>query len=350
MPGLRRRLAATIVTSGFVVAACHDLPTGDMAARASGPGGPPAGLPGVTSAVGPSAHVCFTSVRTPEGPRRYRYGHVNLDFPASAQAPDGATVLYRYRVQAPGEDPRVVANCRIPRTPEAIRIMDRRLYVDHRRRWLASGTAGAGDTATIDGCVTYGTCPLEPITVSPYDPYGGTGGGGGGSSSCGLNASAGDCWYDGDGDYDDPGPDGTYRPECERDAGGNCITRNVSLAEWDEFKERVELIKETYEYCRGAKQALRNLIAQGREAERIRFWDGYDMVSDTVQRVGQNLSDSSGRYIEYDSHWVWNDRSLIVHEGIHYWLDLNSDNTGLVGGTGGLTNEQWVRSVDQNCV
>lgn len=53
-------------------------------------------------------------------------------------------------------------------------------------------------------------------------------------------------------------------------------------------------------------------------------------MNDTTQRLGQNLMDAQGRYIEYDSYWIWHRPSLLVHEGIHYWYSQNPDNIGLV--------------------
>jgi hypothetical protein len=228
-------------------------------------------------------------------------------------------VLYRYRVQAPGEDPRVVANCRIPRTPEAIRIMDRRLYVDRRRRWLASGTAGAGDTAAIDGCVTYGTCPLEPITVSPYDPYGGWGGGGGGgSSSCGLNASAGDCWYDGDGDdpYDDtPTGEPVADDEVYDCVDLGCALREPTATERQRVQELVNRIRSDG-FCgeiRAAAQAMIDL--------RLRVWDNEVYTANDNGQQATLLGEAPwfpelqghGMYLWTESMTAW----TVAHEGLH---------------------------------
>ncbi|HEX2205153.1 MAG TPA: hypothetical protein VHG91_17710 [Longimicrobium sp.] len=328
MTRLRSRSISAPLLFAFVAASCADLPTSSSTPV------PPAldasvapGRPAWAADFAGAPHLCFTSVRTPLGPHRYRYGRVRLDFPASALAPDGATLLYRYRVQAPGEDPVVVANCRIPRTLEAVAILDRRLRVADRRRWRARDEQADG-TATTQGCVVGGTCTLAPIYVSPYYPGGWGGGGGGGwDDGCGLNASVGDCWEDnGGGDEYDPGPDGTYRPECERDVAGECVTRSLSQSEWDRFKARIDEINSTHPDCAGAKQALLALHAQGRGAGRIRFWDGYDVKTDPntgqfVQRYGQNLSDANGRYLEFDSHWVWDDGYVIVHEGLHLYFD-----------------------------
>lgn len=350
MSRFRSRWITAPVLFSFAAASCSDLPTASSRtapseARASAS----AARPAWAADSGGAPYICFTSVRTPQGPHRYRYGRVRLHFPASALALDGATTLYRYRVQSPGEDPVVVANCRIPWTVEAVEIMDRRLRVADRRRWRARDEQADG-TATIQSCPG-GVCILEPVYVSPYYPGGWGGGGGGGwDDGCGLNASVGDCWEDNGGNPYDPGYDGTYRPECERDAQGHCETREVSSDEWAEVARRVERIREDLDYCRGAKRVLRGLLAQGPGAQRIRFWEGIDMMGPNEQRFGQNLSDSAGRYIKYDSFWVWHDPSLIVHEGLHYWLNENAGDSGLVVRWDGLTNEQWVDTMDETCI
>ncbi|HEX6910730.1 MAG TPA: hypothetical protein VF142_10045 [Longimicrobium sp.] len=180
------------------------------------------------------------------------------------------------------------------------------------------------DFATIQGCETGGGAG------------GGTGGPGGGTSP---DPGDPDAW-----------DDGTGRPACDRDANGNCITRVMTLDEWSKLAQRINAIREDIDYCKGAKDALRSLYAQGRESQRLRVWDGFDKESPTTQRYGQNLSDVQGRYIKYDSYWIWNDASLVVHEGLHAWLAQNPDNSGLVNRPDGMTNEEWVHSVDQNCV
>jgi hypothetical protein len=239
--------------------------------------------------------------------------------------------MYRLRVQAPGGEVLAAFTCRIPATPEAIRLMDTRFHVDDRRRTVSPWVR----LSSGPGCVQGGVCALDPLIVTvSTSGYGSAGGGSGmgtpGQGVCENSASAGDCWSDGWGDLYNAGPDGTFRPECDRDANNHCITRAVTSTEWAQLSARVEAIADYPEYCLGAKNALRSLIAQGPAAQRIRFWDGYDLTSPTEQRLGQNLGDAQGRYIEYDSHWIWNMPSLLVHEGIHYWYSQNPDNLGLI--------------------
>jgi hypothetical protein len=119
--------------------------------------------------------------------------------------------------------------------------------------------------------------------------------------------------------------------------------------EWNRLGTAIEALPESPVECKGAKDVLRSLYAQGRTSQRIRFWDGYDKPTPTTQRFGQNLSDGQGRYIEYDSYHIWAYRTLLVHEGLHAWLAQNPDNEGLVSGPGDMTNEEWVQQMAQGC-
>lgn len=274
----------------------------------------------------------------------YTFLRLTIKLPASTRAPDGRTVLYRYRGHADG---RVVAaaNCRIPHTPGAVAHMDRVFGVKERggrhERTLSEATV------TIEGLVVntcqyggqYPACWPQPMPE--YE-----------SSSAPKDESI--CYFECGGGSDsggavDPEIDAAIRPECERDAQGNCITRDLSPEEWRRFIARVALIKEDPPECAGAKQILRDLIAAGPAARRIRFWDGIDYqgkdpeTGDVQQRYGQNLSDAQGRYLEYDSHWVWGDSTLIVHEGLHYYLHVN--NIPIYG----ADNETWVSDRARVC-
>jgi len=309
--------------------ACSDLSTGV-------PADLPAGAPGERHLGTPLGdrdrpYVCFSAVRMAGGPAPYRYFGQKLHLPASAMRDGAALALYRISFQTPSGEVLASHTCRIPATPAAIRLMDERFDVGDPRRVPSPRLRLDADP----GCISAGSCALEPLIVTvSTGGYSGTGGAGMGGTPglgmCEYSASVGDCWGDGWGSQYSFGPDGTFRPECDRDETGHCKTRAVSPTEWSDLSARVEAIKEYPDYCLGAKQALRGLIAQGPASWRIRFWDGYDLLSPTEQRLGQNLADAQGRYIEYDSHWIWNRPSLLVHEGIHYWYSQNPDNTGLV--------------------
>jgi len=165
------------------------------------------------------------------------------------------------------------------------------------------------------------------VTVST-----GYGSGGGGSSGgtpglgmCEYSASAGDCWDDGTGEWWDGGPDGTYRPECQRDANGSCITRMPTGNEWSRLYAQIDSIKESPDWCHAAKLALQEVALEGR----FRMWDGTD-VHGNEQRYGQNVPDGvpgpngtagHGRLIELDSHWAYEEPYIVVHEGIHYYYE-----------------------------
>ncbi len=69
--------------------------------------------------------------------RRGRISSLNLEFPSSARAANGATL--RYRVQARARDGGLqrLANCVIPRTPKAVRMMNRQFT--QIKRWDRQG-------------------------------------------------------------------------------------------------------------------------------------------------------------------------------------------------------------------
>jgi len=147
--------------------------------------------------------LCYTSVRTPDGLYRYRYGRLELKFPRSALAPDGSTVHYRYRVRRQGEDPTRLAICVIPNTEQAIRLthaffrVGKHAQVTERR----TGTGEGEMTALMCGRNGEPACELKAIEVvvegcsNPdwtrgedgvcRSDRGGGGGGGGGSGSWG---------------------------------------------------------------------------------------------------------------------------------------------------------------------
>ncbi|HEU0078407.1 MAG TPA: hypothetical protein VFQ76_12195 [Longimicrobiaceae bacterium] len=313
---------------------------------------------------GPLEYACYTSLATPGGRHAYRYGRILLHFPTEAIHPARATHRYRYQMVTRGGKVLRVANCVIPRSDRAVEMMNRRFAVPQAEGELS-----------LQGCVSNGVCTLEPIVVIGDGSSGGGGAGGGGGSGGGGGGGGGDggdfgpgggeCLTSagdldgvqgcgGGGEAPDPGDpyawdDGTGRPACERDANGLCITRDLTADEWTRLGAAIEAIRENPAECKGAKDALRGLFAQGPQADRFRLWDGYDKYWDEdlgkdQQRVGQNLSDVQGRYIEYDSYWVWNDPTLVVHEGLHLWL--YQTNSPLMG----KANEDWVTATAPNCV
>lgn len=347
----------------LLLGACRDSTTTlpEVEAGRPGPALALAGAPATPVGDPASPYACLTSVATPAGRHPYRYGRIDLRFRGEALHPAGATFRYRYRLVA--SDGRVlrVANCVIPRSIEAVEQVGRVLRVPGSA--VPSARGRMGEEVHLQGCVDKGECALEPLVIGLPEPTdqqpeeeepdpcpGGTvdswgwctysppGGPGGSPGSGGGDSDPGD---------PEAEDDGTGRPPCKRDANGNCIT--LTSAEWDRLLAAIEKIKEVSAECTGAKNALRGLAAQGHDAQRFRFWDGYDKyidpaTGDTIQRYGQNLSDAGGRYIEYDSYWVWNDPFLVVHEGLHLYLYLI--NSTLMGNA----NETWVRATARTCV
>lgn len=123
----------------------------------------PSRCPGAQYDAPDFAFACSVSARTPNGPHRYRYFRVYLSFPRSARAPDGATQERRYRWLRPDGEILSAANCRIPATPRAAEILDRRVKLTARPR-----RAGLGEDKEMSimstGCGTVANpCILELI-------------------------------------------------------------------------------------------------------------------------------------------------------------------------------------------
>jgi hypothetical protein len=280
-----------------------------------------------------------------------------LNIPAAERSPNGAVRVFRYRGYANGAELELSAECQVPFSPAALQHVARLLGgTVVTRPWHGQERAPYRTDVALDPVVTtacrwggeYPACYASPGSVTSLiqcpavDPYCGGAGGGefGGWAPLGTSG--------------DPDPttvgDGTGRNPCSRDANGNCITRPLNQMEWDSIKGRIDKIKEVTDYCRGAKAALQSLWAQGRDAQRIRFWDGYDKVDAVTQRFGQNLSDQLGRFIEYDSYWAWHDPAEIVHEGIHFWINQVLVSGGSSPVPDGTTDETWIRGVQNDCV
>lgn len=346
----------SIVVAGSVLAACHDVgtfPDVEKSAPATA-----AAYEGGSRDPGAVEYVCNVSVATPGGRYAYRYGRMPLQFPQSAMHPANATHRYRYRVVNGNGKALRVASCVVPRTDEAVEIMNRRFEVPDE----------TGD-AQVQGCVSEGVCTLDPIIIIGGGGSSGGGwgsGGGGGGDGGGGDSGPGDgqCMASVGGDAtimgclpgggDSPDPedppawdDGTGRDPCERDATGWCKVRRLTEEEWTKLVARVEAIREANEVCAGAKQVLRGMIAQGREANRIQFWDGYNMPSPEEQYFGANSSDSSGRILHYDSYWVWKPekQTLIVHEAIHAYYFANPHPT-----LQGDALHAHIHQIDDTCV
>jgi hypothetical protein len=170
----------------------------------------------------------------------------------------------------------------------------------------------------------------------------------------GFDASVCDSYGYSEGDPPDPGPDGTYRPECDRDADKFCVTREFMDGEWGVLGRKISQLRTHTEACARAKAILQEFHALGADAKRIRGWDGYDVQYDSVkgrytQRFGQVLSDSDGRYIEFDIGWIMADRTnpddveVLAHEALHMYL--NEINSAMTGDEA----HSWIRTEQARC-
>lgn len=152
--------------------------------------------------------ACFVSMRAETGSISYLYKVVALRFPSSALRNDGTVALFRFRLETPGGEVLRVANCVIPATEKAIKMIRRDLGVP------ANAIAEGPSSALMEECVKEdgsGVCPLpglvavgKPTQRTPTDEEpdcslapdcywgwgdggsdgGGSGGGGGGALPC----------------------------------------------------------------------------------------------------------------------------------------------------------------------
>jgi hypothetical protein len=335
--GVQTRVATAWLLSIVIFNGCNDLPsTPSPQAEVLRLQSPMA--QGITS-----GYSCTIRLGTAASGRSR---HVALTFPPGATNSSSGTFVYRYRRKSTSGQQLVAADCTIPRTAFAVRMMHARFDVPAA---AASRIPEVGGDVEVQGCVTEGGCVLDPVVVvapdeeeDTYDP-----------PECDYTGTCGDWDYEhvgpGGGGMG-PGPDGTYRPECTRDEAGHCILKDLNDSQWNQLLSQIDAIREDIDYCAGAKQALQNLVAMGRYRNRFQTWTGYDVYEEANgeegQYFGQVLSDAEGYFIRYDEYWLFHDPSLVVHEGIHLWLNSQPDNEGLVDDA----QEAWVDQVDQNCV
>jgi hypothetical protein len=175
---------------------------------------------------------------------------------------DGATQIARYRWQQPGEDEvQRYANCRIPRTVEALQMLDQRFRATERRRYAGAGGSN-GDVVTI----------LDTTT-----PIGG--GGGGDGEGCDWN----DCDTSGGigggtatgGEYGDPGDPGEVsriddgdaveydEPDCSQPPTTNYAAAFCRSAEPDITGPRWTLTETALQRIRARGGACAEIADQG---------------------------------------------------------------------------------------
>jgi hypothetical protein len=143
------------VAGTLLLGACSDRPTLTQPEAAAPPEAvlSSQGAKPLVTGQGASPYACFTSVATPQGPYKYRYGRVNLEFPKEALAPDGRTVRYRIRRYEKDGSIKSLANCVIPATHMAVQAMNRRFGMQGKAMSRRKSGASDGGTIGIQACV-----------------------------------------------------------------------------------------------------------------------------------------------------------------------------------------------------
>ena len=109
-----------------------------------------------------SPYGCYISEAVRNPLYRYRYTRRELHLPATALADDGSTLRYRLRLQDPGEEPVYVANCVIPRTRAAVRLLEQWLHVPKDVRYTVTYRSGrSGMTTTMATSVDGEPCDSQ---------------------------------------------------------------------------------------------------------------------------------------------------------------------------------------------
>lgn len=253
MPRSTARPAATLMLFSLFGAACQDLPTNDSNRYSPNGRGPSAAR---NAAMG-EPYICYTSERV--SGERYRYARVFVELPRGAEAADGTLQQYRYRM-VDGDSVLAAANCRIPATEAAVRIMNARLQVG------AGSRAEQPDDGSIttQGCVTDGTCILDGITVVGHRPpdYSGWGEGNGwedgwGSSNMdtGGGADSDPGWEECDPSVD---PD-CYVPLTDGDKAAVQNSINTYTRKGSEFTDQVAMAE-----CAALVAGFEKAYAEGR--------------------------------------------------------------------------------------
>jgi len=197
-----------------VLAGCGEAPSEPDAARRHAE--PTAALASIAN--GESPFGCYVSEAVQNGPFRYSYTRRPVQFPDHIAANPRPPLTYRLRFQRKGEQPVLVANCTIPRSPAAVRIVEELFRVPESARLGEKSFGGEitiQTTFTEDPCINkpednYDDCyelppvisdppPPPPPPTDPPPPTGGDGGivpgtgtGGGGSpcEHCSYGGSA----------------------------------------------------------------------------------------------------------------------------------------------------------------
>jgi hypothetical protein len=122
----------------------------------------------------------------------------------------------------------------------------------------------------------------------------------------------------------------------------------LSPEEWERLGFRINALREETHECREAKRILLEFHGQPREAGRIQFYDAAYIPAPGEQLYGFVSSDSAGRFLNYDSRWVftWEERFALPHEALHEYLHR----TGMKLAMSRNEQENWIASKQVYCV
>ena len=154
------RLAPTLYLSTILLlASCGDLPTGGSVPSTARTQREASEFRGA----GTVSVVCTVSEKSASGPHAYHYSKLTLNLPRAAAASDGRTSVFRYRGHGSGGEIVLAANCVIPDTEKAARIV---------HRMFRSVGRPMRDARVDDSRLAGGDLGLEGLTVNACQ-YGG---------------------------------------------------------------------------------------------------------------------------------------------------------------------------------
>lgn len=109
--------------------------------------------------------ACVATWRTMPGSTRWDSREFSIIFPQSERNASGLTVQYQHRLISADGRLRAAADCEVPYTEAALRRIDHRFGV--HRGGGAEQFKEREEGVSTQGCVTEGSCTLEPIVVQP---------------------------------------------------------------------------------------------------------------------------------------------------------------------------------------
>jgi hypothetical protein len=287
--------AAALLLPGVAIlfAACSESPTGQSQPESPvrSEASPRSGFRGNPTAGPDPRYVCYRSEATPQARYPFQYRRFAVRFPAEALATDGRTLIYSVRLVSGGVTV-AMANCRIPRTPQAIALMDRRLDVDDRRRTLLRLDGSCGSSSD--------PCSVAGVTGTATYPSGDSGDWGWGSWSD-WGSSMGD-GYSGGSTYD-PGTPTFDGSDLNEDlCPAQDPSCNVPLSETD-------------------KQTL------GRAMQTIKR-DADPVCAQLADKLQQMIDNNSVYRGAYDSGHTGGATASAIHVDPRFWDNANSEGGG----------------------